>query len=76
LKVEIRQKDFCRTFPTETLPRPGIEFQRNLVKLLLRKHGKIRPLLQVLAQQSIGILVDAALPGAMGISKIDFDARP
>lgn len=38
-------------------------------KVILGQAGQVRPLGQILAQQSIGVLVRAALPGAMRVGE-------
>ena len=53
----------------EALSWVRIQPMRNAVELALRVPRQIRPLGQVLAQQPIGVLVRAALPGACGSIK-------
>lgn len=49
----------------------GIEAERDLIEILLTVDGQIRALGKVLAQQAIGVLVAAALPGALRITEVD-----
>jgi len=47
----------------------------NVVEFGLRVNGQIGALGQVLAQQPIGVLAGAALPGAVGVAEVHLDAR-
>lgn len=47
----------------------------NGVELVLGEHAQIGALGQVLAQQSVGVLAGATLPGAVPIAEVDLHAR-
>ncbi len=68
-------KQFGRAPEVEALARPGIELPGNGVEFGLREARKIGALGEILAEQAVSILVDAALPGAVRIGEIDRDAR-
>jgi hypothetical protein len=46
------------------------------IQLILDAARQVRPLGQVLAQQAIGVLIGAALPGTVRIGKEDLDHEP
>ena len=50
----------------------GVEFVGDGVELGLGDGGEVRALGKILAQQTVGVFVAAALPGAVGIAEIDF----
>lgn len=60
----------------ETFPWARVQPMRDGVQLQLGIAGQVCPFRQVLAQQPIGILIGAALPGAMRIGKKDLDRKP
>jgi hypothetical protein len=47
-----------------SFPSDGIEF-------VLEKGGEVFAFGEVLARQAVGIFIDAALPGTMGVSEVD-----
>ncbi|MCC2643352.1 MAG: hypothetical protein K0S45_3765 [Nitrospira sp.] len=49
---------------------------RDGIQLALRRARQIRALRQILAQQAIGVLVGAALPGAVRIGKEHLNGEP
>lgn len=57
------------------LSRPLVEFAGDAVEILLAVHGQIGSFREVLPQQAIGVLVRAALPGAVGVTEIHLDVR-
>ena len=65
---------FQRGRNVETFPWARVEAMRDGVQLTLRVPRQIHVLWQVLAQQPVGVLVCAALPGAMRVGKKDLDA--
>src|SRR4051812_34999722 len=69
-----RVKCFCGRFPTQRLSRPGVEGGGHGGDLLGAVHAQIGAFREVLTQQSIGVLVSAALPWALGIAEVDLDA--
>lgn len=70
----LRHKEFGRTLPIETLSWPGVELPSDGIKIGLTEAGKVGALGQILTEQSVGVLVDAALPRAVRISEVDLDA--
>src|SRR5215208_3290332 len=64
-----------RCSPAQGLSRPAVEGDRHGRKVLGAVHAEISALREVLAQQPIGVLVRATLPGAVGIAEVDLDAR-
>ncbi len=64
-------KQLRRAFKAQWLAGSGVQLPGNRIQLFLRETIQVTPLGQVLPQQTIGVLVDAALPGAVWIGKID-----
>src|SRR5215210_1204094 len=62
-----------RCSPAKGLSRPAVEGDRHGGKVLGAVHAEISALREVLAQQPIGVLVRAALPGAVGIAEVDLE---
>src|SRR3954453_14904978 len=60
-----------RCSPAKGLSRPAVEGHRHGCKVLGAVHAEVSALREVLAQQPIGVLVRAALPGAVGIAEVD-----
>ena len=60
-----------RAVPAERLARPAIERASDIVEVFLGVHGQVGALGQELAQQAVGVLAGAALPGAMRVTEID-----
>src|SRR3954467_15747677 len=52
--------------PAKGLSRPAVEGDRHGRKVLGTVHAEVSALREVLAQQPIGVLIRAALPGAVG----------
>jgi len=52
---------------------PLVEALRDLIELLLAADGQVRAFREVLAQEAVGVLAEAALPGAMRVAEIDLD---
>lgn len=61
--------------PAERLSRPGIESGGHGGDLVGAVHAQIGSFREVLTQQSIGVLVGAALPRALRIAEEDLDAH-
>src|SRR3954471_23121093 len=57
--------------PTKGLSRPAVEGDRHGRKIVRAVRAEVGALWKVLAQQPIGVLVRAALPGAVGIAEVD-----
>jgi hypothetical protein len=69
-----RHDQFGRALPSEALARPGVELPGDGIELFLAEPGQIGARGHVLGEQSIGVLVDTALPRAMRIGEVNFDA--
>ena len=67
-------KRLCWRFPAQRLSRPGVEGGRHGGDLLGAVHAQIGAFREVLPQQSVGVLVGAALPRALRIAEVDLDA--
>src|ERR1700752_3274280 len=67
-------KDFSRSLPAERLAPADVHPHRDQVELALREHGQVCAFGQVLAQKTIGVLADTALPGAVRIAEVDTNA--
>ena len=68
--------DFQGRREVQTFSGARIQPMGNGVQLSLGIAGQVCPFGQVLAQQPIGILIGAALPGAVRIGKKDLDRKP
>src|SRR3954453_20743733 len=60
-----------RCSPAQGLSRPAVEGDRHGGKVLGAVHAEVGALGKVLAQQPVGVLVRATLPGAVGIAEVD-----
>src|SRR4051794_40619441 len=60
-----------RSSPAKGLARPAVEGDRHGRKIVRAGRAEVGALWKVLAQQPIGVLVRAALPGAVGIAEGD-----
>src|SRR5215472_2372379 len=58
-------------FPAQGLAGPGVELGGDGVQVLAAVHRQVRALGEVLAQQPVGVLVAAALPGRVGVAEVD-----
>ena len=56
------------------MSRPAIEFGRDGIQRCLVELAQVAALGEVLAEQAVGVLVGATLPGAAGVAEIDLDA--
>ena len=63
---------YSQEFQNQGLSRALIQAQGYFVQVRLREARQIGFLGQVLSEQPIGVLVRAALPGTLRITKIDF----
>ena len=74
LKVKIVWSEkLCRAFEAQRPAWSGVQLPGNRVQLLLRILAQIPALGKVLSQQSVRVLVNASLPGAVRIGKVDLD---
>src|SRR3954467_13964707 len=62
-----------RCSPAKGLSRPAVEGHRHGGKVLGAVRAEVGALWKGLAQQPIGVLVRAALPGAVGIAEVDLE---
>src|ERR1700677_5086487 len=51
--------------------RPAIEAIGDAIKVILAVDREVSTLRQILAQQAVGVLAGATLPGAVGVAEID-----
>src|SRR5207344_3235536 len=66
-------KSLCRGFKLQGLTWPFVELTSHFVQTGLRMHRQVGALRKVLSQQTIGVLIRAALPWALRIAKINVD---
>src|SRR5258707_1496730 len=62
-------EEFGGTLPAEALAGSGVELPGDVIEFGLRGRRQIAPLWGVLAQQAVGVFVDAALPKAFRIGE-------
>ena len=67
--------DFVRRAVAETATRPLVERGGDFVTLPLGEAAEVRAFGQVLANQSIGVLVGASLPGVVGSGEVDLGSE-
>jgi transposase InsO family protein len=65
----------CGRFPVERLSGPGIEGRGHGADLLGAVRAEVGAFREVLSQQSVGVLVSAALPRALRITEVDLHPR-
>src|SRR6478735_12281577 len=58
-------------FVFQGLPWPFVELTGGLVQLSLRVHRQVGSFRKVLPQQTVGVLIGTALPGALWIAEVD-----
>src|SRR5687767_10090566 len=63
-----------RCHPVQGLSRSPVELGGDLIELFLGEGGDAGALREVLAQQPVGVLVGAALPGTLGVAEVDLHA--
>ena len=63
--------DLDGALETEALTRSDVQLVGNRIQLLLAAHRQIRALGQVLADQSVDVLIAAALPGAVRVAEVN-----
>ena len=66
-------KFLCRGFEPQSLARPFVELSCHFIQMGLRVNRQVSSLGKVLSEQAIGVLVGAALPGALRIAKVHRD---
>ena len=67
-------KPFGWGLPVERLSWPVVEFVGNSLEVLRRLTREIESFREVLPEQSVGVLVAAALPGRRGLAEVYVDA--
>src|SRR4051794_41009977 len=67
-------KGLGRCSPPERLTRPAVQRRGHSGKSFRAVHAQVSALGEVLPQQPVGVLVRAALPGAVGIAEVDLHA--
>jgi hypothetical protein len=67
-----RRKLFRRGRNAKGLSRPRVESARDAIEVSLRKAGQVGSLRQVLADETVGVLVRPALPLALRIAEVRF----
>ena len=70
----VRHKQFCRALPSEALTRTGKKLPGDGTKLDLSETGEVFSLGEILPEQAVGVLVDAALPRTVRVGQVDLDA--
>ncbi len=60
----VRREQFRGTLEAQRLAWPGVQFPGDRIQFFLGETAQVGSLGQVLPQQTVGVLVDAALPGA------------
>ena len=60
--------------PVEGLSGPAVECCGDRVEVASGVSGEVCAFGEVLAQQAVGVLVGAALPGAVGVTEVDVEA--
>ena len=60
--------------PAQRLPGTGVEGEGDRVKVLAAVAVQVGAFREVLAQQSVGVLVGAALPGTVRVAEVDGQA--
>src|SRR6202140_970887 len=66
-------KSLCWGFKLQGLTWSFVELTSHFVQIDLRVYRQVGALLKVLSQQTIGVLIRAALPRALRIAKINVD---
>src|SRR3989304_4820680 len=69
----VRREQLSGAPEAQRLAWPGVQFPGNRIQLFLSKATQVAALGQVLPQQAVGVLVDAALPRAVRIGEGDLD---
>jgi len=67
----IRGEQLRKTPVAQQLACSGVQFPGHRVQLFLSEATHVASLGQVLSQQAVGVLVDAALPGTVQIGEVD-----
>jgi len=67
----VRSEQLRRALEAQRLAWPGVQFPGNRIQLFLSEATQIATLGQVLPQQTVGVLVNAALPGTVRIGEVD-----
>lgn len=70
----VSYKQFCRALPSEALTRTGIKLPGDGIKLDLSETGEVCSLGEILPEQAVGVLFEAALPRTVRVGEVDFTA--
>src|SRR4029079_11136417 len=65
----------CGSLPVEGLAGSGVESVGDVVAVGLGEAPQLGAFGPVLAQQAVGVLVGAALPGRVGVGEVDAEVR-
>lgn len=63
--------DFDRAFEVEALTRTHVQLQCNGVEFFLAVSRQVRPLGQVLTNQTVDVFIAGELPGAVRVAEVD-----
>lgn len=63
-------EDLQRRVPVQRGPRAGVEAVGDGIEFLLGVDGQVGAFGQVLAQQTVGVFADTALPGTVGVAEV------
>src|SRR6202012_5043023 len=69
------EEEFSWGLVAEGYTDTSIEQQSDLIELILGEAAQVLASGEELPEQAIDVFVDAALPGGMGMSEVDIDAR-
>ena len=70
----VRYKQVCRALPSEALTRTGKKLPGDGIKLDLSETGEVCSLGEIVPEQAVGVLVDAALTRTVRVGEVDLDA--
>src|SRR5215210_3242934 len=62
------------SLPVEGLSGSAVEHDGDVVEVVLGESGQVGAFGHPLAEEAVGVLVAAALPGAVGVAEVDVDA--
>ncbi|CAG4902221.1 hypothetical protein R54767_02829 [Paraburkholderia gardini] len=70
-QCEYSSKDFGRGMERVSGAWPGVEVVGKGIEIVLGEGAQVGAFGQVLAQQAVGVLAGAALPGTAGVTEVD-----
>lgn len=72
LEIEsVRGEQLSGTPEAQRLAWSGVQFPGNRIQFFLSEATQVATLGQVLPQQTVGVLIDAALPGTVRVGEVD-----